>query len=334
MRHYQIDITKSDGTPYLFKSLGGLGLSSLLPNGPQDPINGRTNPSALNIEFDLPMANLTNPNNNCWLRVWGLGISDLNSSSDLNDLNIEIKAGMAKGLPLANPQQAGTVIKGKIFQAFGNWIGTAQTLDLIPVAGGDGGNIGTLDRPGNFPFQWLPGTPLSSAISQTLATGLPGLTQSINISSKLVTNHVQSGHYPSLISFAQAINEISFGILGGSYDGVTMGINGNTVTVYDGTVPDTTIKNIAFQDLIGQPTWLAPRIISVKTILRADIQLGNTVKLPPSLVTNTAGALLRFQDKTSFSGNYLVQQVQHFGNFRQQTANSWNTTYQMTPVTT
>jgi hypothetical protein len=332
VRYYNIELTQANGKPYLFKSLGGLGLTSLLPTGPQNPQTGQTNPAALQIEFDLPMANLTNPNNNCWLRVWGLGLQDLANSSNLNDLNISIFAGMAKGLPLANPAQAGLIVTGKIFQTFGNWIGTAQTLDLLIIAGGNGGNLGSQDSPGNYPFQWLPGTPLSTAIAQTLRVGLPGLAQSINISSQLSTNHVQSGHYTSVTAFVEAVSEMASGILGASYAGITSAINGTTITVYDGTVAQTKVTQIAFQDLLGQPTFIDPGTISVKTVLRSDINIGDMVTLPPSLTTTTAGALLRFQDKTSFSGKYQVQQIQHFGNFRQPDAESWNTTFQMSPV--
>ncbi len=343
MRYYSVSITRSDGSLYNFKSLGnssapGITLSSLLPSAPQNPTAGVTNPAALMVEFDLPVANMTTPNNNCWFRVWGLGLQDLNSASDLNDLNISISAGMAKGLPLANPQQAGVIVTGKIFQSFGNWIGTAQTLDLNIIPGGNGGNIGSQDRPGNYPFQWEPGTPLSTAIAQTLKAGLPNLSQSINISSMLATNYVQTGHYPSLGSFAQAINDISSSILGGAYPGITIAINGGTISVFDGTVPATaaTIKKIAFQDLIGQPTWIDAGTVSFKTVLRADIQVGDTVYLPPTPFTQSAASLQRFsnspQNSLSFSGNFQVQQVQHFGNSRQADAASWNTPYQANHV--
>ena len=56
MRYYKIDITKADGTPFLFKSLG-IPLTSLLQTGPQNPISGIANPGALNVEFEIPFAN-------------------------------------------------------------------------------------------------------------------------------------------------------------------------------------------------------------------------------------------------------------------------------------
>jgi hypothetical protein len=60
--------------------------------------------------------------------------------------------------------------------------------------------------------------------------------------------------------------------------------------------------------------------------------MGDTIAIPPSLFTVTQQTSQRFQDRSSFSGNYLVQQVHHYGNFRQPDANSWNTTIQATPA--
>jgi hypothetical protein len=293
--------------------------------------NGNTNPAALDVEFDLPVYNLTDPDaNSAWLRVWGLGLQDIGNAANLNDLNVAVYAGMAKGLPLANPAQSGLILKGKIFQAFGNWINTDQTVDLNFIAGGD---IGSPASPQNFPFTWPAGTLLSSAIARTLSTALPGLTQQIAISPKLVLNYDVTGWYQSAQQFADFVNDASSSLIGGTYHGVSIATNGHTVRVYDGTVAPAanTVKQIAFQDMIGQPTWIGPGIISVKLVLRADLHVSDTIKLPPSLVTQTSGALLRFQDKSAFSGNYLIQQVHHYGNFRQPDAASWNTTIQAVP---
>ena len=324
MRYYRIDITQTNGQPYLFKSLSGYPLSSLLPNG-------NPNRAALTVEFDLPVTNVTTPNNNCWLRIWGLGLQDLGNAADLNDLNISIYAGMSKGLPLANPAQSGLIIQGQIFQAFGNWVGTDQTLDLNIISGGNAGTIGSPDTPGNYPFLWPAGSPLAAAIAQTLKTALPGLTQSINISPNLVLSYTQAGHYQSREQFADFIARITQPITGTA---VQIAVNGASVTVWDGSgvTSQTPVKQIAFQDMIGQPTWIDALTISVKFVLRADLNISSVIQLPPSLVTQTQQSLLRFRDKSTFSGAYQILQVQHFGNSRQPDAASWNTTIQATPA--
>jgi hypothetical protein len=336
VRYYSVSITKTNGQPYLFKSLGGLALTSLLPTGPQNPISGQANPAALNIEFDISAVALNDPDNNAWARVWGLGLQDIGNASDLNGLDISISAGMSKGLPLANPAQAGLIMQGQILQAYGNWIGTAQTVDMTFVAGT---NQGSPSQPANFPFSWPAGTPLATAIQQTLNIAMPGVAQQINISPKLVLNYAVTGWYQSAQQFADFINEISSTIIGGNYAGVTISTNGQTVRAFDGAGTTASgAKAIAFTDLIGQPTWIDGGVVSAKTVLRADIHQGDTVTLPQTLFNVGSVPAAQFlsgsgqqliSDKLTFSGNFLVSQVHHYGNFRQADADSWATVFQL-----
>ena len=344
MRYYSVIITKADGTPYRFKSLGNIPLTSLLPSGSQNPMTGQANPAALNVEFDMTASVFDAPDNNPWLRVWGLGLADIGSAANLTGLNVAVYGGMSKGLPLANPAQAGLLIKGQILAAWGNWIGTDQTVDMVFSAGV---GVGGPDAPANFPFFWAAGTPLKAAIAQTLSTALPGLTQDINISPSLVLNYDVSGYYQSASQFADFIKELSVGIpvpgggtideiSGGGYSGVKIVTNGQAARVFDGTTPTAAsgIGQVAYQDLIGQPTWIAGGTISMKTILRADIHVGDTITIPPSLVTTASLAAAQFnaglaKSKTTFSGEFLVNQVHHYGNFRQADAASWATVFQL-----
>ena len=285
------------------------------------------------------VANVTDPDSNAgaMLRVWGLGLQDLGSASDLNGLNVVLSAGMSKGLPLANPAQAGVIMRGQIQQAFGNWIGIDQTLDMIFVAGGAAS--GSVDQPGNFPFSMPAGTTMAKAIANTLAIAMPNVPPTISISPNLTLNYDVTGHYESLAIFSSFVNALSRGIIGGTdYPGVTIAFtDGSSLNVFDGLGPAPivgapVVKAISFQDLIGQPTWIAPATISVKTVLRADLHVGDTVSIPPSLVTTTSAAQTAYRDKTTFSGNFLVQQVHHYGHSRQPDAASWNTTYQMAAI--
>jgi hypothetical protein len=356
LRYYQIIVTRADGSPYLFKSTGnafapGVTLSSLLPSAPQNPQTGLTNPAALLVEWDIPVANFTDPDGqSAWLRVWGLGLSDLGSASDLNNCSVQVFGGMAKGLPLANPAQAGLLMSGTILQAFGNWNGTDQTLDLLfavggNTAGGNGGFAGAgKDASANFPFSMPAGTTLARAIANTLSIALPDIPPTISISPKLTLNYDQTGHYGSLYQFASFVQALSVGIIGDpNYNGVQIVSDGSTINVFDGAGPAAitsasgatstpTVKNIAFQDLIGQPTWIGPNAISFKCVMRADIHQGDTVMLPPTLVTQNNTANSNFsatpQTKLTFSGKFLVMNVHHYGHSRQSDAASWNSTYQ------
>lgn len=324
MRYYNVAITDpTSGKDFPFKSLGGLQLTSLLTNG-------NPNPAALNIELDAVEYNYATPDqNSTWLRVWGLGLQDLASSFDLNGKNIKLSVGMSRGLPLANPAQQGLIINGQIFQAFGNWIGTEQTLDI-----NIGPATGSPANPTNFTFYWKAGTPLSTALAQTLSTALPNFKQRIQISPNLVVGADETGYYQSLGQLAQWVNARTKPILGGSYGGVQITSDGDTVNVWDSaTKPSNDPIAINPQDLLGQPTWFAPATISVKVVMRGDLNIGDLITLPQTLITTQGNAFSRFSDQSTFNGTFQILQMHHYGNFRQPDAMSWNTTLQVTPQT-
>jgi hypothetical protein len=298
-------------------------------------VGGKTLPGALNIEFDFPVYTFDAFQGGQYIRIWGVGLGMIGQAANLNGANFSLSAGMKKGLPLANPAQSGLILQGTVFQAFGNWQGVNQTIDLIcnPGAAGIGQNIS---------WNWPAGSPLKSAIAATLTQAFPTFQQNINISSNLTLNNTQPGHYTTLSQFATYLLGITQTIgrqaLGSSYPGVQISILGNTIYVYDGTVPKNTV-NLAFQDLIGQPTWLAPTEISFKTVLRADIGVGSLVKLPPGIqspyaLTSQAAAVPNApaSSKTVFQGNFFIRQMHHWGNFRQPDADSWSTAFVAVPI--
>jgi hypothetical protein len=332
VRYYKIDITTaSSGAQVLPSSLGGLPISSLLSNG-------QTNPGALQVEFDIPVAALHAPDGQAIVRIWGLSIADLTGSFNLNPsmggqptTNVTVSGGMATGLPLANPAQAGVLVTGSVQQAFGNWIGTDQTVDFILGPALQGGP----NTPVNYSLDWKKGTTLASALGATLTAALPNAQQTIAISPNLVLNYDMPGYYGSLTQLAQMLNPLSKSIISTpNYLGVSIFYDGTTVNVTDYTTPPTATTQIQFTDLIGQPTWIGPLTIQAKCVMRGDVSLGDTVTLPPSLVTSSSAA---FQGLTgsnpannlTFSGPYLVQSVHHYGNFRQPDAASWATVLEM-----
>jgi len=327
MRYYALDITNpKTGKPVLPPSLGGRKITSL------DAFGG-TNPAALNIEFDLPVfVGLVPDTNGAWLRIYGLSLSEIGAAFDLNGMNVSFRAGMAKGLPLANPKQQNMILKGTIYQAFGNWMGLDQTLDLnfIPPTG-------TSTKQINFPFKWQKGTKLADAISETLKIGAPDFKHDIRISDKLVINYEETGFYQSLQQFNDFLNAKSKDVVGGNYPGVLITTEGATIKVVDqsdkeGKKP----TEIDFWDLIGQPTWIDTHTISVKTVLRGDLTVGDDFKLPPGpkqLSIASGSGFSPFQNpasKTSFNGTFNITKIHHYGNFRQPDAESWNTTIEGT----
>jgi hypothetical protein len=90
---------------------------------------------------------------------------------------------------------------------------------------------------------------------------------------------------------------------------------------------------ISYIDLIGQPTWIGPQQIQVTTVMRADLQTGYFIQLPPTRVTVTAPALTGggaigtasspFVSNINFNGIYMVQDCHHLGNYKDPTALAW-----------
>lgn len=298
---------------------------------------GQTIPGALNIELDMPVVAFDSPQGNGMVRIWGVGLQMIGQASDLNGANITISAGMQKGLPLANPAQAGIIVQGSIYQAFGNWQGVNQTLDLVIQAS-------DLTPPNGIWFSWTSDNSLEGTIFTTLQQAFPGYKAKVEIAANLQPPNGgdQPGIYQSLSQFCGHLQEITEkagqAVYGEGYPGVQVTIVGNTIKVFDGTQEQTPVQ-IAFQDLIGQPTWINPGEVNFKTVLRSDIAVDTQIKFPQGIVapfalTSAAAAAPNSpaRNKTVFQGVFSVKEVHHFANFRQPDADSWNTTFVAVPL--
>jgi hypothetical protein len=115
--------------------------------------------------------------------------------------------------------------------------------------------------------------------------------------------------------------------------------------VYTPTKPDqfivqvkpTTLVAIDFTDLIGQPTWIESQTISIKTVMRTDIDVGYHVTLPPNvLITTNIGAVTpgSIQPKMgalTFEGmQCTIIDILHTGDFRNPDGAAWCTTFKAT----
>lgn len=358
MRFYQLSIMSADGTVMYEIDKNGLGFSMSIPSqGPtfsstytpwqtaNSQLVGQPNPNALNIEFDFPISPMHMPQGGALIRVWGLGIRCISQASNLNPVGTEFKtfvlrAGMSKGLPLANPAQQGVVAQGAIYQAFGNWSGTEQTLDLIVMPGVVVTNSGV-----PIILNWKRGTNLQSALKQVFAQAFPTYTASINISENLVAPSDQMGHYPTTDSFAKHLYKytrwLGAKVNGSEYQGVSIIVRGNTIYASDGagSIPPKTVA-LAFQDLLGQPTWIGANTITFQTALRGDINFSDRVTFPtgvmiPYALTSPDAAYPNSPaaSKSAFQGTFVCNQdIHYFANFRQSDATSWNTTYRATLI--
>ncbi|WP_070105613.1 hypothetical protein [Burkholderia plantarii] len=296
--------------------------------------NGKFDPGALNVEFDIPVATYGNPIGMPSILIEGVPLQDLLQAQQFTGMKFKMLGGMKAGLPLANPNQSGTIVQGQIFQSFGNWEGTEMTLDFVLNPGQY-----TSDNPGNIVLNWTAGQKLSDALTQTLSVAFPGVAVTINISDELVQSSDDPHRCGTLEELAQLLQDITKGhFFGPKYDGVHLSIQGGQISVWDDTYEASTIQ-LAFTDFVGQPTWIQPNIMQIKLVMRADIQLGGTVKMPAGLqnkpgatLTSAAAMPSSLKYKSTFEGSFSVTEVRHIGNFRAPDGASWATVVNCTPI--
>lgn len=342
MRFYDLIISDNSGKVWK-PTADGLGFKKS-PGGSTFTsfVNGKTNPGALHVEFDIPAAPFNQPQGAAKITVFGVGLGMIGQASDLAGQNIRLSAGMKPGLPLATAaaSQAGLILQGTIFQAFGNWQGTLQTLELIcnPQASQPEQDISLV---------WPANQPLASALYAMFQQAFNKYGMKVNVSIANISQPVDgSTHLRSLSQMSdyvqqksQELGKSSYDTKENEYSGVLIKIVGNTIYAYDNQATQAA-RQIAFTDLIGQPTWIDPATVNFKTLLRSDIALGDFIKFPtkglvaPYVLTTQAAAYPNTpaRSKTAFQGEFWVTRVQHFASFRQPDADAWATTFDAVSV--
>lgn len=298
-------------------------------------VNGKADLGAQMVELDVWAFAFDAPISQAYVRIWGPSKEQISQAADFNGAPITVYAGMQKGLPLAtadvNGGQQGIILKGQIFQAFGNWQGTNQTLDFVVTT--DGG--ATQSEPANLSFLWKQGQPLSEALQQTLSTAYPEAQVKIDISSSLVLTQDEHGVYQTVQQLAAYAKGVSLDIMGGgtsTYKGVSITREGDVIRVFDGTgLAEGDVTTIDIKDMIGQPTWLDAATVQFNTIMRADLSVGKQVKFPPlaallAVTTPQSGSNARA--KNTFAGTWTITNMRHVGNSRAADAQSWISTFQ------
>ena len=305
-----------------------------------------SDPGALQINFDFPVVPLATPQGGSLIKISGVGLKMIGQAANLAGMRFQLKAGMAPGLPLANPAQAGVIAEGNVFQGYGNWEGTEQTLDLIVNPGPPGTTDSIFNR--HVSFFWPAGSSLHDAIDAALQAALPEFKREIFIDPRLVLSNDEAGYYGSPTQWAGYLlgitQPLGAKLLGFSYPGVQVMVTGDTIYVFDGAQQPSILRQLNFEDLIGQPTWLSGTQITFTTVMRADISILNRIRFPKGIVapyaimSPAAGAQpsspnfpLPAKNRSIFQGDFLIQDVHHFGNFRDPDPTAWATVFVATP---
>lgn len=325
MRYYCIEITDSTGQP--IKDATGRQI------GPWD---SSTNPAgALNVMLDLPVMAMDVNMGGGMVIVGGLPLSMLSQSVNLWMANITIYAGFQPGLPLASAQpNPGIIMQGQIWNPYGNWEGTLQTLNLVvnPAQSFD-----AQGKPISIPFDGKRGEKLSDVLKRCLTIAYPKTKLNINIHQDLVlVEDLPSTPYSKLSELALMIKNITPGLLNvQGYTGVQIVVQRGQINIFDSSYTQEPIS-IALPDLIGQPTWMGYNQISFKTPMRADLQVGDIISLIPKVMSSPAAILAmsspqaytQQRQDSNFHGEFSITSMRHIGEYRNASGTAWVTAFE------
>lgn len=337
MRYYNIQLQGTSTTPGATPPVKTLWTS--FPNGILDP-------NAQQVEFDFFSFNQSdNYQGLSTVSIYGDSLDTLNQANggSYTGMTLTMKAGMQAGLPLANPAQANTILQGKVYQSFGNWVGTDMTLDFVL-------NYAhySYNQPGNFVLNWPRKTSLKAALTTCFNVAYPNLGAPLHDSPTGILMLIGDGYIlqhdvyhavNTLHDLSQMITSLTRSI---KSPGVTITFQSsqNQIIVSDGTVALGKPIPIAFTDLVGQPTWIDQNVMQFTTVMRADVQVGSIVSMPTGL-PESAGTVILTKDslpsslkyQTSFQGNFTITGVRYIGNFRDPSGLSWVSIFRCVPKT-
>jgi len=323
-RYYRVEIGPEVATP-----IGGAQASNNAGAVFTNRVNGKCDTGAQTLEMDVQVTQFATPAGQAWVRIWGPSLQQISQASDFNGAPIRVYAGMQDGLPLATSEvpQAGLIVSGMVYQAFGNWQGINQTLDFVISV--DGG--ATQDSPAPLSFLWNKGEPLAPVLQQTLSSAYPKYQIKVNISPDLKLPQDESGVYQTLEQFARYIQKVTQPIIGGSYTGVNITLRDNVIIADDGTQNVADTVELLAQDLVGQPTWLGAFTVQFSTVMRADLDVGRKVKFPAVAglqAITSANSQSNARSKSAFQGTWTIVYIRHVGNSRAPEAQNWISVFQ------
>lgn len=337
MRYYNLVIGPETQSPSNSSNATGTGAPSNNSGATfTNYVNGKVDLGAQAIVFDIEESSASSPSANQIIRIWGPTFTQISQAADFNGAPITLSAGMVAGLPLATVQapNAGIIVTGTVFQAFGNYQGTIQTLDFVINASSDF----TQANPGNFVVHWVKGAPMAQALKQTLEAAFSGVTVTINISPNLVLTNTEDHVCATLEQLGTYVNQVSKNIItDDTYQGVAIVFSKGSISVTDGKgaagVAAPKVTELTVEDLIGQVTWLNSNVIQFSTVLRSDLSVKDRsqVKLPAYVAAQAVSAASSASNarvKSAFTGTWTINYARHVGNSRDPDAQAWVSIFQ------
>ena len=320
MRSYSVQITPvKSSSPITFNSQSVLGVD---------------NYSCLRLDLDVFQTWYHQPAGNSHIKLWGVDLKDLGQKAGFNPVKqasglgydyakIQIGVGMSKGLPFANPNQAGVIVNGSILQSFSTWQGTEVGLDIVLIPAQVNPNAVA-----NITMAWDKGQTLTEAVTQALKNAYGANTNiSGSFSSNLVYTEDAKGQFTSFIAFAKKVQEISRWINPSpTYFGASITATSQGFLLSDSTIAPTGTKQIAFTDVIGNLTWIDIATIQARVTMRADLNVGDYITFQNHIpVNNVINNNSQFRNNLAFNGSFMINKLHHIGSSRQPNGDSWVT---------
>lgn len=324
MRYYDIIVTDPNGEQ--------IAEWTSYPNGVPDP-------NALQVEFDIqsgPAGSVSNAGGS--VTIYGVPLQMLQQAQTWTGTAADPKhpafyvltliGGMGGGLPLENPQQRGVIVKASIVAAMGNWVGTEQTLTFLLQ--GDGYST---KHPGNFVLNWRKGTDLAHALQSMLSVVYGANNVTVSLGGQYVLQRDVIHFTPTLDAMAEFIYDQTEDMVGGP---VQIRRSKGKVEVLDARSPLVATHQLAFTDLMGQPTWLDTGTMTMQLVMRGDLDLNDLVVLPrgpngqaipglPGLVGTQISGMAKLNQQSTFQGIYQITGIRQIGNFRSSDSTQWST---------
>ena len=283
------------------------------------------------MSFDLPVAPFGSVMAGGVIEIPGVSLQTISSAARYQGWTATVYGGMQQGLPLANPKQFGFLARGQVQQAFGNWIGTHQSLVLVLYPSPQ---IPRVDGVHNIVMDWKKGASLSSAITATLQRAVPTAKIQNKITKDVILPFHEAGYYASLEQFSDVVRGISIEAnKTPGYPGIQIAYTRGIFTLYDSPT-STGVTAISTTDLLGQPTWLGPNdsgsVVQLQVVLRGDLDIGNQISLPSQVsqgygILSPASSAPLPKDRSAFSGTFIINNLRHIGQFRDGNGEAWST---------
>lgn len=357
-RRYRIEITAPTGeTPSVAPDPNAFGAkkpsSNQLPTVfqnffPLDVLSDgkNVNTAYLDVELDLSTNGASTQNQGAQLiTIRGVTPQMVAQVHTLNNYDIVVYGGFAKGMPLATSMASlgfTPLVKGKVFGAFGNWVGTDIyiSLPILPTNG-----VGVVDGNGTVQFPNMTlngkkGEQWEAVITRSLVQAMPNVKYVVDVRKELVLSEDQQGTGYNLDAMGQLWNKQSMSILGSdpTYQGIGVSWRSGTLYVTDNPKSvgskDVTIKA---SQLIGNPVWTQPLTLQLMCPMRSDIYIGDTVTIPqdalylaPSTAATAQADVANATSAASLSGSYAVNGIRHLGRSRSPEAAEWSSIYDLT----